>query len=317
MKSNMHIGRVGGLAVALGIGAWLCSDPSVAAADPSGASGLDLTTLDSLLIPFTSDAASDTSAMNLAVSYDGMTVIQMGDATASSSPGGGLAIADGDGAVAEAGTYTNPDGYVTTGTGDYALATGTDSTAIATGADYSTATASDGGTAASGLAISPGGSVSLSPAYFDSAHATGTGSVADAEGGSFDTATASDGGTADSGFLTSTIPGIGDFSGGAGDSATADGAGSTADAGLGNNDIAEVFGSGSSAIDGGDEATLTAGNSDFVEVLGNALSYSTDASNIFQIITPFGDAASTAASAVPVDDFGLSSLLADLGTLGF
>jgi hypothetical protein len=310
----MNIGRVGGLAVALGIGAALASVPWLATADPSS----DLTEL--LLGP----GPVVPSGLDIDVSYNGMDLFHMGDATASSGTGG-LAIAYGDGATADAGTYDNPDGFITTGTGDYAFANGADSTAIATGADYSSATASDGATADSGIAFSPdtgGAGVSLGPADFDSASATGAGSTADAEGGSFDAATASGGGTADAGFLQSTIPGIGIFNGGSGDSANADGSGSLAEAGLGNNDIAEVSGNNSNAFAGGVEGTPdgVSGSDDFAGAFGNDLTANATSavSHLFQIATPFGDFAvpEAVAAVAPSDDLGLSSLLADLSSLG-
>lgn len=300
MDSVRRIGRVGGLAVALGTGAWLASTPWVAAADPG-------------------------SGLNIDISYDGHDLFQMGDATATSA-NGSWAIAYGDGATADAGTYTNPNGILTPGTGDFAFANGDHSTAIATGADYSSATASDGRSAYSGIGMEPGGyGVSISPADFDSASASGAGSVADAEGGSFDSATASSGATADAGFLPSPIPGIGIFNGGSGDSATASGTGSTAIAGLGNNDIAEVFGNHSTAIAGGSifpgppEPFGTPWNNDFAGAFGNGFTVdSTGANYVFNIATPFGDFAvpEAASAATPADDFGLSSLLADFGWLG-
>jgi hypothetical protein len=305
MKSARSIGRVGGLAVALGFGAWLASVPWLAAADPD-TSWLGLSDL-------VGPGGSDPSGLNIDVSYNGMDLFHMGDATADSAHGG-LAIAYGAGSVADAGTYTNPDGVVTTGIGDFAFADGADSTAIATGADYSSATASDGATADSGIAILPGGGgLSSSSAVFDSASASGVGSTADAEGGSFDAATASGGGTADSGFMPAGVPGE-IFVGGGGDSASASGTGSTADAGPGINDIAYVFGNSSHAIAGGSLFELNASN-DFAAAFGNGLTANaTGAFNLFQIATPFGDFDPEAAGAVPSDDLGLSTLLSDLSS---
>jgi hypothetical protein len=323
MKAARRIGRVGGLAVALGTGAWLCSLPwsAPADADTSGTATAALGGLDpASLVGLT---GSDPSGLNIDVSYNGMDLFHVGDATAHSGIND-FAIAYGDGATADAGTYTNPDGVLTTGTGDYAFANGDHSTAIATGADYSNATATDGGTAYSGIAMEPGGAgVSVSPFEFDSASASGAGSVADAEGGSFDSATASGGGTADAGFLQSTFPGIGLFNGGSGDSATAAGTGSLAEAGLGNNNIAEVFGNHSNAFAGGVEGPVfgVTGNDDFAGVFGDGLtanSTSGTTDGIFNIATPFGEFAvpEAASAALPADDFGLSSLLADLSSLG-
>jgi hypothetical protein len=313
MKISSCIGRVGGLAIALGAGAWLASVPWLAAAD-ADSSWLDL-------IGAATPAAADPSGLNIDISYNGTDLFHMGDATAHSADGG-LAVAYGDGSVADAGTYTNPDGFVTTGTDDYAFANGADSTAIATGADDSTANASDGATADSGIAFFPGSGGagdSVSPAGFDSASASGAGSTADAEGGDFDSATASGGGTADSGFLQSTTPGIGIFNGGDGDSATASGTGSTAEAGLGNYNIADVFGNDSQGLAGGSGVAGLSGNDDLAGVFGNDLTANaTGGSDLSQFATPLGDFAvpETAATVVPTDDLGLTALLADLSSLG-
>jgi hypothetical protein len=273
MKAARRLGRMGGLAVTLGTGAWLCSLPwsAPAGADTSGTALASLGGLDpASLVGLT---GSDPSGLNIDVSYNGMDLYHVGDAVAHSGAGS-WAIAYGDGATADAGTYTNPNGILTTGTGDYAFANGADSTAIATGSDYSTATASDGG-------------------------------------------------SADSGSLQSTFPGIGLFNGGSGDSATAAGTGSLAEAGLGNNDIAEVFGNNSNAFAGGVEGPIfgVTGNDDFAGVFGDGLtanSTSGTTDGIFNIATPFGDFAvpEAASAALPADDFGLSNLLADLSSLG-
>jgi hypothetical protein len=323
MKSATSIGRVGGLAVALGVGAWLASVPWLAAADPD-TSGLDATALDpSALL---GSAAADPSGLDFAVSYDGMTLFHMGDATATTPVGGdNLAIAYGDGSVAESGTYT-ADGITSTGTGDYAFADGAGSTAVASGGASDSATASDGATAYSGPEFDPYSAdfgPTIGPASYDSANASGAGSVADAGGGdlSFNTATASDGGTADSGFgytppATGTVGTL--YDGGIGDHATASGAGTIADAGYGNGDIASVSGTDSTALAGGiGSTTLTTGNFDFAGAFGNSVdANATPGSDLFQIALPFGDFGPDAAGAVPSDDLGLSTLLADFSWLG-
>ncbi|HXO79342.1 MAG TPA: hypothetical protein VN856_05565 [Mycobacterium sp.] len=115
--------RLGMLAVGLGIGAAWAHNP-VAAADSSSDW---LSSIDGLLtgaLP-----AADPSGLNLAISFDGMSLLQDGNASATTVSGEyGLAIAYGDGASATA------EG----GTGNYALADGTNAEAAAGGAAGST-----------------------------------------------------------------------------------------------------------------------------------------------------------------------------------
>jgi hypothetical protein len=119
------------LAVGLGVGAALVPSPDIASADSSSDW---LASIDGLLAGSVLPAAS--SGVNLAVSFDGYSLIQEGTATAHTAAGEyGLAIADGSGAYAYAGG----------GTGDVAEAEGTNALAIAggdpgdTGANYDTA----------------------------------------------------------------------------------------------------------------------------------------------------------------------------------
>jgi hypothetical protein len=326
MKGVQFIGRFCGLAVALGTGAWLTSVPWLATAD-NGSWGLDAAALDAAsALPSLPGAEADPSGLNIDISYNGSDVFHMGDGASATSGQGDLAIAIGDGATANAGKYDIaglPDNY----TGDYAFADGDGSTAIASVGDNDSATATDGGTAYSGFGVTPG--AELGGGAYDNASASGAGSTADAEGNEFNSATATDGGTADSGFVYT--PGH-SWSGGIGDSASSDGAGSTAVAGygnsdsasvsgtdstatatFGNDDIANVLGDHSTALAGG--LTGSTGDNDFAAVLGNdLLANATGANNLF-VIEPmlFGD---SAAALTPSDDFGLSSLLADLSALG-
>jgi hypothetical protein len=292
----MNIGRVGGLAVALGIGSALASVPWLAAADPSS----DLT--DVLLGP----GPIVPSGLNIDVSYNGTDLFHMGDATANSGTGD-LAIAYGDGATAEAGTGATSTGLSLVGQHDTAFADGAGSTAISGAGDYDSATASDGGTAYSGLFI--GNGVQSTGGSDDTATATGAGSTADAMGQSDNTATASDGGTADSGFYDA---GTHLFNGGIGDFASASGEGSTAAAGFGNTDLASVFGTDSTALAGGFDSLLgTAGSNDIAEAFGtDQIANAATGSNLFDFEPSVFTAAATdaGATAAPADDFGLSSL---------
>jgi hypothetical protein len=153
MKHATRIGRFAGLAVGLGIGAALAATPGVASADPS----TDwLSSIDSLVSGGALPAAAP-SGLDLAISFDGYSLVSDGTASAETTSGDyGLAIASGNDASATA----------TDGTGDYALADGAGTTAISgTGND-------------------------------DSAYAIGAGSVAGAGTGNDDTAFASGGGQA-------------------------------------------------------------------------------------------------------------------------
>ena len=120
---NTRFARLGVLAVGLGISAGWAHTP-VAAADSSSDW---LSSVDGLLsgaLP-----AADPSGLNLAISFDGMSLIQDGNATATTASGEfGLAIAYGDGATATA------EG----GTGNYALADGAGAIAAAGGIAGST-----------------------------------------------------------------------------------------------------------------------------------------------------------------------------------
>jgi len=128
---NVHgVARLGVLAVGLAIGAAWAQTP-VASADSSDW----LSSIDSLLSGAAPVLATP-SGLDLAISYNGVSLLSDGNATASTVAGEhGLAIAYGDGAAATA------EG----GNGDYALADGTNAfaaaggTAADTGANYDTA----------------------------------------------------------------------------------------------------------------------------------------------------------------------------------
>ena len=127
MVNTRGFARLGMLAVGLGIGAAWAHTP-VAAADSSSDW---LSSIDGLLsgaLP-----AADPSGLNLAISFDGMSLVQDGNATATTASGEyGLAIAYGDGAAPTA------EG----GTGNYALADGTNAEAAAAGPPARPATTS-------------------------------------------------------------------------------------------------------------------------------------------------------------------------------
>jgi hypothetical protein len=132
MVKARSVARLGVLAVGLGFGAAMAHSPGLAAADSSSDWASSIDGLLSGALP-----APATSGLDLAISFDGYSLFQEGNAAAITDPGQyGLAIAVGEDAVARA----------TGGTGDYALADGTGAQAVAggqivgdSGANYDTA----------------------------------------------------------------------------------------------------------------------------------------------------------------------------------
>jgi hypothetical protein len=149
MANTRGVARLGMLAVGLGVGAAVAHSP-VASADSS----TDwLSSIDSVLGGSALPAPS--TGLDLAISFDGYSLVQEGSAYAYTTTGDySLAIADGansnayaefdtgDTAIAEG---TNAQASALGGTGDYALADGTNALAAAggltgdTGANYDTA----------------------------------------------------------------------------------------------------------------------------------------------------------------------------------
>jgi hypothetical protein len=133
MERTKFLGRVGGFAVGLGIGSTLAALPWMASADVIGQLTPDIGSVIDVL-PFASAAAG--SSPDFAISYDGMSLLQEGNATASTVAGNfGLAIAYGDGSRAlDNGSYdsvyangTDSTSYVGGGTGNVSIANGADS----------------------------------------------------------------------------------------------------------------------------------------------------------------------------------------------
>ena len=210
--------RLGMLAVGLGVGAAMAHSP-VASADSS----TDwVSSIDSLLGGGALPAPS--SGLDLAISFDGYTLVQDGSALAVTKSGEyGLAIADGDGAYAQA----------VGGTGDYALADGTGAEALAggligdSGANYDTA-----------IDI---GNVTYEG---DGAYAGDADIVGNNSGGTGSYDTAIDIGNNANGGTDGAFAGAGGLTGGVGD---------------GNNDTAVDIGNNSGSYDGSfaDRATVT------------------------------------------------------------
>jgi hypothetical protein len=125
------IARLGMLAVGIGIGAAVASVPGTASADSSDW----LSSIDALLSGASLPAA-DTSDMNLAISVDGVSLMQSGSAYAYSGTDGDIAIANG----ADTTAYAYGDD-------NYADILGNDDKGIAGGTTAGSASGSTGDTA--------------------------------------------------------------------------------------------------------------------------------------------------------------------------
>jgi len=247
MSHAKAIGRLGLLAVALGIGAAVAATPGIATADstPVDAAAFDPSAL-------IADSAPADSGLNLAISFDGFTLLQEGNATAYSGTDD-FAIAYGDGSDAEAGATGNP------GTGDFAFADGTGSVANSGIGDYDSASAVGSGS----VAVAGTGNG-------DSAFADGTDTTAIATGeytpGTVNTVDVA----ADDSVATAV--GNNDYAYAGADPGEVAASTSTV-----TGDIASIFGNGSDAF--------AAGSYDFAGVLGEMLtSTATGASNLFDFM---------------------------------
>jgi hypothetical protein len=238
MSHAKVIGRLGMLAVGLGIGAAMAALPGIAAADSNA---LDAAAFDpSALI---ADPAPAISGLNLAISVDGVSLFQSGTASASSGTDD-IAIAYGSGSYADAGGTSEP------GTGDYAFADGTDSSAYAGSGIADTAQAFGSGSFAGS------GSGNGDTAYADGAGTTAesggtqTGGVVDIAGNN-DYASAV--GTNDVADASALVNGM--YGSSSGDIATIIGNSSDAFSGAGSYDFAGVL---------ADSLTSTATGSNFL-----------------------------------------------------
>jgi hypothetical protein len=306
---NVHgLGRLGILAVGLGIGAAVAHSP-VASADSSDW----LSSIDSLFgggaLP-----APAVSGLNLDISFDGSTIYSSGSATAFTEVGQyGLAIAYGANSVADAGG----------GTGDYALADGTDANAEAGGpvgdannfdsaVDIGNNTGTDddvtAGEGSDDSAIQIGNNSGVDDFSFagdgngnsatDIGNNSGNGDAVEAEFGNSETA---------DDYGNNTESGVGsDAENGNHDVAEASGANSGADAGgytstaPSNYDIAYVSdpsGTAGSFADAGGTAANPGGD-DLAAVLGVDDTYATanGAPALYDIVTALGNESGTAAA---------------------
>jgi hypothetical protein len=246
MSRANAIGRLGMLAVGLGIGAAMAATPGIATADSTA---VDAAAFDpSALI---ADSAPADSGLNLAISIDGYTLLQEGSATAYSGTGD-ISIAYGDGSGAEAGDTQSP------GTGDFAFADGTGAYANSGLGDYDSASAIGSGSEA--IAGSGNG---------DSAFADGTDTTAGA-GGAFTAGTPNTLDVAANDMYASAV--------GNDDVAVAEEAinGSSATS---TGDIATIIGNSSDAFSG-------AGSYDFAGVLADSLTSTATGSNFLFDLMP-------------------------------
>jgi hypothetical protein len=315
MVSTRGVARLGMLAVGLGVGAAVAHSPVASADSPTDW----LSSIDTLLGGGALPAPS--SGLDLAISFDGYSLVQDGNAFAFTSTGEyGLAIAYGSDALASA------EG----GTGDYALADGTNALAEAggaptdTGANYDTAI-DIGNNPSPGLSsIDDGayaGNADLEP-YSDG---TGTGSYDTAidignntSDGSFNGADGSfagaggldAGGSGDGNNDTAidignnsgvndgsrAIAGNGNY---ASESGSTTGGSEGAYAGLGGNDNTAI--GDASYTEGGDDVFAGNGNDNYASVVGpensSAIATAGD-SNTAYILDPFGSTASAAIAGV-------------------
>jgi hypothetical protein len=137
MENIIAIGRIGILGVGLGIGAALASMPGIAAADPTPDPNI-YGAIDASVLQDAFPAADP--SLNIAISVDGVPLLQEGTASATSGSGD-FAIAVGNDSSATA----------TGGIFDMASA-GTDSTATATDGNFDVASAGSGLSATGGIA---------------------------------------------------------------------------------------------------------------------------------------------------------------------
>jgi hypothetical protein len=258
MLNILAIGRIGIIGVGLSVGGALAAMPGVASADPTTDPNI-LSVIDpSALVQDVFPAADP--APNIAISIDGLTLLQDGTASATSGTGD-FAIAIGNDASATA----------IGGVGNMASAYGTDATATATDGNFNFASANSVFSTTGGTATAGGGN-------FDVAQEGGLNGVAEAENGSFDSAYALTGasGTAIAEF------GNGDVATNIGDGFTQ--AGGTSDSLLGNADFAENLGSLMSAIAGSSDTA--SGSFDIAAILaqGTADANATGANFLVDIL---------------------------------
>jgi hypothetical protein len=263
MSGIRTMARAGLLAAGLGVGAALAATPGVASADSSADPWSWLAGLD----PF---PAAGASTLDFQISIDGYDLIPAADTSATATSGmGDIAIAFGNGSIAQAGAGSAFGETLTPGFFDIAVANGDGSSASAGQGNFDSAFA-DG--TSSTAAVGGFNGVSSNGDW-----AAAFGSHTNAESGVFGSVPSeNDGALVFDPFGT---------------------LGSTADAGDGNSDFASVFGDNSTALAGGGSAVTNSGdlpgNFDFATVFGNS-SDATAGSTLtapgdFDLAAVFGD----------------------------
>jgi trimeric autotransporter adhesin len=322
MASTRGVARLGMLAVGLGVVVAVAHSPGVASADSSSDW---LSSIDSLLGGGALPAPS--SGLDLAISFNGVSLLQDGSANAFTTSGGyDLAIAYGANSHAEAvdgtgdtaiasGSSAAANAY--DGTGDYALADGTNAFADsggATGANYDSAIdignntnahdgayagssdlngGTDGGTGSYDTAIDIGNNTNDASLSGNDGAFAGAGGLDGFSGnGNNDTAidVGNNSGQYDGSFA---INGNGNY---ASESGSTTGSGDGALAGFGNDNTAVAD---TSYTANGDRADALSGNDNYASVLGPENSTATAEggdSNIAYVLDPFGSTASQAFS---------------------
>jgi hypothetical protein len=313
-------GRLGGLAIVLSTGMWLAAAAGTAAAD-TDTGAADTAVLSS--VPLPAGVHADPLGLDIAVSYDGIDLLQMGDAVADSGAGD-LSLAVGHSATAQAGSGVPASDYPF-----LAVALGTDSTAIAHASTvesiytsiYTAGSGLDSAVALDGATADAGFQTIAAPydntySFGDVAIASGAGSSADSAGFS-DYAIAAGGGMADSGFSSTGGPFLPSPLGeGPGDLAIAEGTGSTAAANYSRWDTAVALGHDSHALVGGLPPGDFAHPGDVAAVVGNMLTANaTEGAGHIDVEVSNLTTVAADAAAASSHELGLGGLLADLSWL--
>jgi hypothetical protein len=312
MLRSRGIGRLGGLAVGLGIGAALAATPGVASADP--VSPLDpnvaAASVDGVTGTLGTAAADPAAGPDIAISFSGIPLLQQGTATAHSSFGD-LAIALGAKADAEAtGGFGDFASAFSTGTAGVSAIAG-DPTGTTSGNNFDFASAFGNDiVAGAGNPIGTPAGFSILPSSFDFASAVGStctlgvtcGAFAGVNG-NFDFASAvGQNVVAGGGFGTNFPVGGGPSTPANFDSATvlgnlftAPSGGTEADAGgmsgvtgsVDNAFVVDPFATMGSTADAGFGATSALGNFDLAGALGDMLHAIATGGNFLIDIPPF------------------------------
>jgi PE-PPE domain len=268
MVNSRGITRLGMMALALGIGAAVVHSAGTAAANPS----TDwLWSTDTLLSGGLPEQLPD---LNLAISFNGMSLVSDGSAVADSGTAGNydLAIAYGDGATA----------FANNGTGNYALAIGPAASAVAAHGNY------DSATALSGIADAGYGNHDVAFAIGDNAGALGGDYDSALQWGKDAFALA---GYGNGNFADVMGAGSGDFTGGGFNGYDLGYAGGTTSL-FANYGIASVLGNNSNAVAGNDllNGGTTVGDHDIASVFGqdNVTANATGAGGLYDISSASG-----------------------------